>query len=58
MAYIILDDGGPYPEEYSSNYIYFDEKNPLDMDRALKILKQQNDPRLFSNSTQTKEKIY
>lgn len=28
MAYYFLDDGAPEADEYSSNFIYFDESKP------------------------------
>ena len=35
MAYIFVSDGRPEADEYSSNRIWFDERNPADMRRAM-----------------------
>lgn len=35
MAYIFVSDGRPEADEYSSNRIWFDERDPADMRRAL-----------------------
>ena len=36
MAYIFVSDGRPEADEYSSNRIWFDERDPADMRRALR----------------------
>jgi hypothetical protein len=35
MAYIFVDDGAPEAEEYDNNYVWFDERDPDDLHRAL-----------------------
>ena len=35
MAYIFVSDGGPEADEYASNRIWFDERNPEDRRRAM-----------------------
>lgn len=35
MAYIFVDDGAPEAWEYDTNYIFFDENDPKDRERAL-----------------------
>ena len=34
MAYIFVSDGRPEADEYSSNRIWFDERDPADVRRA------------------------
>jgi hypothetical protein len=34
MAYIFVSDGRPEADEYASNRIWFDEKDPADLRRA------------------------
>jgi hypothetical protein len=36
MAYIFVSDGRPEADEYSSNRIWFDERDPADVRRALR----------------------
>jgi hypothetical protein len=40
MAYILLDDMAPESNEYSSNYIYFDEKKTGIMKKMVKLCRQ------------------
>jgi hypothetical protein len=43
MAYIFVSDGRPEADEYSSNRIWFDERDPADMRRALQEAKRRRD---------------
>jgi hypothetical protein len=40
MAYILLDDMAPESSEYSTNYIYFDEKKTGMMKKMMKLCRQ------------------
>ncbi len=35
MAYIFVDDGAPEAWEYDSNFIFFDENDPKERERAM-----------------------
>lgn len=37
MAYIIIDDRSPESDEYSNNYIYFDEKKPGALQKVMQL---------------------
>ena len=41
MAYLIIDDGHPESDEYSNNYIYFDEADPQGFQKAFQRFKSQ-----------------
>ena len=43
MAYIFVSDGRPEADEYSSNRIWFDERDPADMRRALREAQRRRD---------------
>ena len=39
MAYLYFDDDSPFAEEFENNYIYFNEKDPEAYRLAVRILK-------------------
>lgn len=40
MAYFFFDDGAPDAEDYTSNYIYFDENNPEWYQKVMDVIKR------------------
>ena len=40
MAYIIIDDRSPESDEYSNNYIYFDEKKPGTLQKMMQLYRR------------------
>ncbi len=40
MPYIFLDDGHPEARDYDSSYLYYDDNDPEQLTRILKILDQ------------------
>jgi hypothetical protein len=43
MAYIFVSDGGPEADEYASNRIWFDERDPEDRRRALSLAQRRRE---------------
>jgi hypothetical protein len=65
MAYLFITDGAPEAEEYESNYLYFDESNPMVVSEIERLLaKRKDDPsvpnqlvELCNKSFQLKERL-